>query len=300
MWLLLACVAHHPPLGLDPGASVALVSPPGAGNPHSVTLRATTDAERIEFWVDGVRVGDTLPGEPLPWRAPATGVARVEAFAMRDGRAVARARQDTELGVGLSDAVAAIVDTYPTDGTMGFYWPPDDGVWWGTTRDVTYAGQLVSPASPDRSSHCVGLTWEVAMAALQSESGTDTFNGLDLAALAEFRTDWFVRRILGAGAAEAVVHYGLGERVPRDDARRGDFIQMWSQGGGGHSGVFDRWVVEKRRIVGVRYWSTHPALNGIGYHEDRFGDGGISKGLFYVARLWQREDWVAPPGSPSR
>jgi hypothetical protein len=183
MWLLLACVAHHPPLGLDPSASLALVSPPATGNPHSVTLRATTDAERIEFWVDGVRVGDTLPGEPLPWRAPETGVARVEAFAMRDGRAVARARQDTELGVGLSDVVASIVDTYPTDGTMGFYWPPDDGIWWGTTRDVTYAGQLV---------------------------------------------------------------------------------------------------------------------NGIGYHEDRFGEAGISKSLFYVARLWQKEDWVAPPGSPSR
>ena len=40
--------------------------------------------------------------------------------------------------------------------------------------------------------------------------------------------------------------------------------------------------------------TTHPALNGVGYHEDRFGEGGISKSLFYVARLWQREDWVAP------
>ncbi len=30
---------------------------------------------------------------------------------------------------GLSPAVLAAVQTFPE---TGFYWPPDDGVWWGT------------------------------------------------------------------------------------------------------------------------------------------------------------------------
>ena len=75
--------------------------------------------------------------------------------------------------------------------------------------------------------------------------------------------------------------------MPWRDLQPGDFLQMWYPGGGGHSAVFIDWVRQGRRIVGLRYWSTHPALGGIGYREERFGEGGPSKALLYGARLWQ-------------
>lgn len=198
------------------------------------------------------------------------------------------------VGVGLSDEVARVVDRYPLDGSYTFYWPPDDGVWWGTTRDVRYVGLVLSPADPLQRSHCVGLTWEVAMEVLQAEAGDGAINGLSLTQMLRFRRDWFVRELGGAGPADAVVQAGIGVPVPREALRRGDFLQMWSVGGGGHSGVFDRWERDGDEIVGVRYWSTHPALGGIGYHTDSFRPPfGLDPEKLYGARLARRDAWVA-------
>jgi hypothetical protein len=201
------------------------------------------------------------------------------------------------LGPGLSDAVARVVDTYPADASWGFFWPPDDGVWWGTTRDVRYLGLLLSPGDPEHRSHCVGLTWEVAMEVLTRAAGEGPINGMGLTDMLAFRRDWFVREIRGPGAAEAVTRAGVGDRVPLDQLRRGDFLQMWTYGGSGHSAVFDRWEHDGDRVVGVRYWSTHPLLGGIGYWTDALGDGrlGLDPERLYGARLRAPEDW-APPG----
>ncbi|MFZ5481202.1 MAG: hypothetical protein ACOZNI_30870 [Myxococcota bacterium] len=206
---------------------------------------------------------------------------------------------DLRIGEGLSDEVARVMDGYPLDGSYGFFWPPDDGVWWGTTRDVRYRKLLLSPGDPDRRSYCVGLTWEIAMQVLAAEAGGEDaeINGLTLNDVLAFRRDWFVRERFGAGAADAVVTYGLGERVPFQAIRRGDFLQMWTAGGAGHAGIFDSWVKDGERVVGVRYWSTHPLLGGIGYWSDSFGQWGLARETFFAARLARREDWVARGGA---
>ena len=200
----------------------------------------------------------------------------------------------TPIGPGLSDAVARVVDSYPVDGTFGFHWPPDDGVWWGTTRDVRYRGVLLSPADPEHRSHCVGLTWEVAMGVLSEAAGgkDEPINSLSLVDMVAFRKDWFVREVYGAGASAALARFGVGGRVPFDELRRGDFLQMWTPGGAGHSSVFDRWERDGETIVGVRYWSTHPLLGGVGYWSDSFGAFGIDRDCLYGARLARREEWV--------
>ena len=268
-----------------------IVSPAPEGNPYTVNITVES-ADPVEIWADRARIGEVPPNGTLRWRAPEAGDVRLDAYAMRDGRAVARDQRTVEVGVGLDSEVLAEVARYPTDGSMGYWWPPDDGIWWGTPHDLTYDGTLVSPADPEGRSHCVGLTWEVGMEALEAEAGGGVVNDLTLDDVTELRTDWFVRRIFDKGAADAVAHYGVGELVPWRDLQPGDFLQMWYPGGGGHSAVFIDWVRQGRRIVGLRYWSTHPALGGIGYREERFGEGGPSKALLYGARLWQREDWL--------
>jgi hypothetical protein len=200
----------------------------------------------------------------------------------------------TGLDPGLSDAVARVMGAYPRDGSYGFYWPPDDGMWWGTTRDLWYLGVLISPGDPEHRSHCVGLTWEVAMTVLSEAVGgpDQPINGLSVDDLATFRTDWFVREVGGAGAADALAHFGLGQRVVLGDVRRGDFLQMWAVTGMGHSGIFDRWVRDADgNVLGVRYWSTHPALGGIGYTSEGFGPLGLDPEQFYAARVWKPADW---------
>jgi len=202
---------------------------------------------------------------------------------------------------GLSDAVAAAIDRYPTDGSYAYYWPPDDGVWWGTTRDVRYGGFLLSPADPWHRSHCVGLTWEVALEVLQAAAGPDrAINGLGLRDMLHLRGDWFVREPGDPGAAAAIERAGVGVRVPWTELRRGDFLQLWWSASGGHSAVFDRYELDGDRIVGLRYWSTHPFLGGVGYWTDPVD----ALHAVYGARLLAPEAWrragssrtVAGPG----
>jgi hypothetical protein len=300
---LVGCIAHGPPIRLDPSVSLELVSPAPGSHPYTidVAVRSAGDVGDVELRVGGERIGAMADNGVYRWRAPQAGPVTVEVRGVRDGVVVALDTVDVEVGVGLSDAVARVVDAYPADATLGFYWPPDDGVWWGTTRDLWYRGTLLSPGDPERRSHCVGLTWEVAMAVLAEQAGGPdlAINGLSIEDIQRFRTDWFVREVRGPGAAEAAEHFGVGERVPLDDLRRGDFLQMWTPGGAGHSGVFDAWVLDGDKRIGVRYWSTHPALNGIGYWSDSLGPSGLDTEHLYAARLWQKVDWL-PPDSGSR
>jgi hypothetical protein len=197
---------------------------------------------------------------------------------------------------GLSDQVAAQLRKYPTDGSHGYYWPADDGVWMGTTREVWYQGQRLSTADPQGRSHCVGLTWEVAMAVLQEAAGDGPINGLSLEEQSGFRLDWFVRNLGGAGAAEALERYGLGQLIPLEEARRGDMLQIWALAMGGHSAIFDRWVRQGGVVVGIRYWSTHPATRGIGYIEERFTPWGMEPERIFVGRLSSPSEWRPPEG----
>jgi hypothetical protein len=200
---------------------------------------------------------------------------------------------DPTLPAGLSTEVAAVMDRYPIDGSYAYFWPPDDGVWWGTTRDVRYEGLLLSPADPDHRSHCVGLTWEVALEVLQAVAGAGPINGMGLRDMLRLRGDWFVRELGDPGAAAAVEHAGVGVRVPWDQLQRGDFLQLWWTETGGHSGIFDRYELEEGRIVGLRYWSTHPFLGGIGYWTDPVE----RLHAVYGARLLSPEDWSPVAGA---
>ena len=200
--------------------------------------------------------------------------------------------ESERLDIGLSDAVAHVMDTYPLDGSYGYYWPEDDGVWWGTTRDVSYLGTLLSPKDPEHRSHCVGLTWEVAMAVLQAQVGESApINGLTTADLVELRTDWFVRERLGVGPAAALARYGLGDLVPLAELRRGDFLQFWTYGGAGHSAIFDSWVMHGERVTAMRYWSTHPGIGGIGYTTEPIGGRNIDPDHIYGARIASPKNW---------
>lgn len=193
------------------------------------------------------------------------------------------------LPAGLSAEVAAVMDRYPTDGSYPYYWPPDDGVWWGTTHDVWYLGVLLSPGDPEHRSHCVGITWEIAMEVLQAAAGEgQPINGLSPADMLTFRTDWFVREVGGLGAAEAVERAGVGLRVPEDQLQRGDFLQMWGAASG-HSGIFDRYERTDDGRPAIRYWSVHPFLGAIGTWTDAYGPYGLR--VVYGARLLRREDW---------
>ena len=78
---------------------------------------------------------------------------------------------------------------------------------------------------------------------------------------------------------------GLGQSITDlEDARAGDFVQLWRHDGGGHSAVFINWVRRKGEIVGLTYWSPQSATRGIGYHTEWIGPEGVKREEIYVGR----------------
>jgi hypothetical protein len=70
----------------------------------------------------------------------------------------------------------------------------------------------------------------------------------------------------GPGSEYALVQYGggLGERIPPQFARPGDFININWKTGVGHSVVFLGWAVNQLGQKGVLYWSSQKGTNGLG------------------------------------
>lgn len=286
---------------------VTLTSPADGAevaNPVTFTVAAAgTDTVTLE--ADGWPIGtvDVSDGEgQLTYAFSGTGYARAITATSADGGAsdsleVTVTPEENPDPSDFNDVVMGYLEGYPTDGTNGYYWP-SDSEWHGTTRDLWYRGELVAEGDPEGRCYCVGLTWELYMRAWEevdrSTGGDGTLNGLTVADLDEFRIDWFVRELDGAGPSVAMETYGVGEEIT-DVAKLepGDFVQFWRHSGSGHNVVFIDWLVEDGEIVGLEYWSTQSSTDGIGYNTEYFGSSGsrIDRNLVFAARGWMPAEW---------
>lgn len=188
-------------------------------------------------------------------------------------------------------AVLAIVKTYPTDGTHAYWWPKGSS-WAGTTRDLVYEGSKVADGDPQGRCYCCGLTFEVFFRAWEKwcAGKKKPFRIADLSAddLVKMRGLWYGtdgdRRLI----QNAVVRYEVGTAVEKlEDARPGDFVQLWRHSGTGHSVVFLGWTRDGGgKIDGIRYWSTQKSTDGIGEREEKFGgEKGVDPAQVYPARV---------------
>lgn len=277
-------------------------------NPVTFTV-AAAGTDTVELSADGWPIGtvDVADGEgQLTYAFSGTGYARTIVATSADGTAtdtlsVTVEPEENPDVSDFNDVVMGYLESYPTDGTNGYYWPSDTD-WYGTTRDLWYRGELVAEGDPEGRCYCVGLTWELYMRAWEevdrSTGGDGTINGVTVAELVDFRIDWFVRELDGAGPSVAMETYGVGEEIT-DVAKLepGDFVQFWRHSGSGHNVVFIDWLVEDGEIVGLEYWSTQSSTEGIGYNAEYFGSSGsrIDRNLVFAARGWMPEDWEPRP-----
>lgn len=193
----------------------------------------------------------------------------------------------------LNSHVLAVVHSYPLDGTHAFHWPKSGG-WEGTTRELRWGGKKLTSGDPQGRCYCCGLTFEVWVRALERALGRPEHPELSPETLHEARLGFFgdsksgERRKLVAAALPAL---GLGKAIERrEDARAGDFVQLWRHDGSGHQAVFVNWVWRKGEVAGLTYWSTQTTTHGIGYHTERFGPDGVKEDEVYVGRAgwWER------------
>lgn len=174
----------------------------------------------------------------------------------------------------------------------------------GVTENIIYKGSLIAKANPDgsKSSHCVGLTYEVFFKAMEErnkEAGIepDNFNNMTINNMNDFMLTWYnakgIPKSAGDQLAGAIAKYGLGSQINRlEDAKAGDFIDF-SRTKSGHAAVFINWLKnDNGDIVGFRYWSTQESTNGIAYKEEYFSDnpqgtfkGTVNRNQLYIGRV---------------
>ena len=280
----------------------AIVSPlDGAtvSNPVHFMINASDDIDTIEIFADDYSLGTTEPGSILSYTFSGTGFERsIDAVAYSEGTEIATDSititvEDAPEPVSsdFNELVMDTLATYPTDGSYEYYWPQSGG-WLGNPHDIYYMNQLYAEGDPQLRSYCVGLTFEVFMSTMESINGTSDINGMSMNELDEFRIDWYVRELFGAGPADAVENYGIGSLVAQwSDIRAGDFIQFWRNSGSGHNAIFIDWEYDSSdNIIGFMYWSTQGSTDGIGYNSEYFSS--VDPNHFYATRVAMPEDWL--------
>jgi hypothetical protein len=189
----------------------------------------------------------------------------------------------------LNAEVMRLIAGYPEKGFGGYTWPARRGTH-GTTRDLFHGKSRIARAGDGN--HCVGITFEVMWRALSTRPAAQA--QLTAAQAKHLRTLWFVPADGGMGPAEALATYGLGRRIADwSEARPGDFVQLWNKDRTlGHSVVFIDWMRgESEAIVGIRYWSSQPWTEGIGFSTFSIGHapGDMDPASVFIARLVQHK-----------
>lgn len=219
----------------------------------------------------------------------------------QDGhRVVFRSRPDVGGAAGVPDSgdlnelVVEVLAGYPTDGTHTYHWPKAVG-WTGNTKDLVYGAEVLAAGDPDGRCYCCGLTFEVFLDAWKlwtlRRGRPWRIVDFDLAAVRRLQKQWFGSAADKTCVRTALVDNGLGHEVEDwEDARPGDFVQLWRANGSGHSVIFVAWVRgADGAIDGIRYWSTQGSTQGIGEREESFldsaGDRRVLRDAFYLCRV---------------
>ncbi len=277
-------------------------------NPVAFTVQAASMVDHVELYADDWPLGTLVPGEVLTYSFTGTGYPRhIEAVAFDGDEEVARNDLTITVLDGTtpdeSDVNSIILSTlaeYPTDGSYTYWWPDDSYGWSGNPNDIYYEGDLFSAGDSRHRSYCVGMTFEVFMRTfdvLDEDYGLGgSLNGVSFDELYDFRTDWYVRELYGMGIVDAMVNYGIGERVTHwDDVRPGDILQFWRHSGSGHNAIFIGWETDTAgQIIGFTYWSTQSSTDGVGYNDEYFGSSGsrVDPNFFFVGRVSNPENWL--------
>lgn len=188
-----------------------------------------------------------------------------------------------------------IARSYPTDGTHGYWWPKgDEAQYDGCSADIFLDGQRVMKGEEGKRTYCCGWTLEVFAKAYQEWAAKKPAAARPLAAkdFDEFKRLWFVESLNGPGPSAALVKYKMGREIPAEQARPGDFVQIWRTPNDkgkttGHSVIFVDWVRDEAgKTIGIRYLSTQTSTNGIAENVENYGpDGGINAEKTYFARV---------------
>lgn len=181
----------------------------------------------------------------------------------------------------LNKYVLEIIKTYSLEkGKYPYLLNNDFKNYNGVTEDLYYKDELLLKANPNgnKASHCTGITFEVFFKAMKERNkflgiAEDDFNGMSKDQLMDFALNWYVAQgpKSESNLSVAIEKYGLGTKITNlEDLQPGDFIDLSRENNTGHAVIFQNWIREGNRIIGLRHWSSQGSTNGISYKEEYF------------------------------
>jgi hypothetical protein len=186
------------------------------------------------------------------------------------------------------------------------------------SRDLYYNETKVFSVG-DRKSHCVGITFQVLMMAMnlyyRDTKDAKVWNLSTNAAKWEpFKNCWYVNTAEGKrcyGARDAIVRYGLGIAIKNfAELKVGDFVNYDRTSGYGHSVIFMSFLLPDGKTthtynpsaVGFEYFSTQQSTKGVGkrnayFHDQKcptpsVSDCGILKNSLVMGRVLHPSKFV--------
>jgi hypothetical protein len=180
-------------------------------------------------------------------------------------------------------AVLAIARSFEDGG--GYVWENGSGA----PRAIEFDGETIVKAQ-EKGTYCSGFTFSVVM---QAASERGLLQGKSAEEVRRFQKEWYgvPKDAAEKQCAIAVERLGIGRHVKNlDDARPGDFVQIWRTNKSGHSVVLVGLVRGDGRIIGLKYRSSQKSTDGIGDRIEYFADvagreGKVDRLRTYVARL---------------
>mgnify|MGYP001796455828 CR=1 FL=1 len=178
--------------------------------------------------------------------------------------------------------VLKLIDRMPTGG--GYEWEST-----GVPHTIRHKGKVVLKKTSADGTYCSGVTFTVAMEAAKRSR---LIRDKSFEEIKTFQRQWYGTNEVSAETqcVYALEQLGIGYAVEHDDAQAGDFLQFW-RGKSGHSVIFLAWETDDQgNRVGIRYWSTQTATDGIGVHTEYFNnaegfEGSVDPNRVYLGRM---------------
>lgn len=153
--------------------------------------------------------------------------------------------------------------------------------------------------TPDGSTYCTGYTFATFFITALNRGLLDDFTNEDIRKIQTIwnQGDAKTKPKLNVDAITRVINPNvepLGKEVSFEEAKEGDFAQIWRSGGSGHSVIFiDKVYNDKGVPIGFRYYSSNGGINqktgrsGAGEGIEKFTEygGKVLKNNTYFARL---------------
>lgn len=191
---------------------------------------------------------------------------------------------------GFNDHIINEFESTPIDGTFPYKWVGN-----GVTHDIYYQSSLILANNSENYCYCSGITYESFMDAWNkylTNFGKNDIFGITVSQMKNFRSRWYgvVNRDC---STDALTYYNCGVRINNlEEVQPGDFVQLWREGGSGHSVIFLDFERDTTGIIQkICYWSTQTATNGCGYNKETWSNMTSETSFARAAKPFDTDDW---------